>query len=349
MRIRLALAAVAVGATALPAASAATYPDLDVFTVDARGHVRSLTTNPALETSPSPSPDGTRIAFVSSQGNKPEVYVMPATGGTATRLTTSPFEDNAVAWNDAGRTSISWSPDGKRLAFDVQNATYPSTCEKNCVVWSVYIVGADGTGLHSIATEARSPAWSRDGRLLAYEDGVTPDGEATGVAVDRLNGTRVRIHAFNADSSVGPAWSPRRDELAFQAGGRVYTVRADGAGLRRLARGTTPAWSPDGGSIAFARGGALLRMSRTGTAVRRLASGWATVGYPAWSPGGRAIAFFARTRVGSGAPQIAVVPATAGRPQRLAPVPGYDAGPAWLGRTGSLVFAGCGTPPKCLA
>ena len=349
MRIRLALAAVAVSATALPAASAATYPDIDVFTVDARGHVRNLTTNPALETSPTPSPDGTRIAFVSSRGGKPEVYVMRATGGTAKQLTTSPFDDQVVAWNDAGKTSIAWSPDGKRLAFDVQNATYPPTCQKDCVVWSVYILNADGTGLHSIATEARSPAWSRDGRMLAYEDTVTPDGTAIRIAVDRLNGSRVLVAALNYDSSVGPSWSPRRDELVYQANHYLFTVRAEGTERHRLGRGETPAWSPDGASIAFARGGSLFRMSRTGTMVRRLASGWATVGYPAWSPGGRAIAFFARTRVGSGAPQIAVAPVTAGRPRRLAPAAGYDAGPAWLGRTGSLVFAGCGAPPKCLA
>ena len=82
---------------------------------------------------------------------------MSASGGAPVRLTTSPFEDQTVAWNDAGKTSIAWSPDGKRIAFDVQNATFPPTCQTNCVTWSVYIVNADGTGLHSIAIEARAP------------------------------------------------------------------------------------------------------------------------------------------------------------------------------------------------
>ena len=125
--------------------------------MNARGRVTNLTSNPALDTSPSPSPDGTRIAFVSSRDGQPDVYVMPAAGGRATRLTTSPFDDENVAWNDAGTTSIAWSPDSKRLAFDVQNATFPPTCQTNCVSWSVYLINADGTGLHSIATEARAP------------------------------------------------------------------------------------------------------------------------------------------------------------------------------------------------
>lgn len=350
MKAGLALALVAVCVTALQAGSAETYPNIDVFSVDARGRVTDLTMSPALDTSPSPSRDGSRIAFVSSRDGLPQIYVTGAASKTAARLTTSPFDDQIVAWNGAGKTSIAWSPDGRRIAFDVQNATFPPTCQKDCVVWSVYLINADGTGLHSIATEARSPAWSRDGRLLAYEDGVTPDGEATGIAIDRINGTRVRIPVFNGDSSVGPVWSPRRNELAFQASpGWVYTVRADGTGRHRITRGVNPAWSPDGASIAFARGGMLLRMSRTGAGIRRLASGWAAVGYPAWSPGGRAIAFFARTAVGSGAPQIAVAAVTGGRPRPLAPATGYDGGPAWLGRTGSLLFARCVAPPGCPA
>ena len=244
MKAAFALAIVTVCATAVAGASAETYPNFDVYRVDARGHLTDLTSNPALDTSPSPSPDGSRIAFVSSRSGSPEIYAMSASGGAPVRLTTSPFEDQTVAWNDAGKTSIAWSPDGKRIAFDVQNATFPPTCQTNCVTWSVYIVNADGTGLHSIATEARAPSWSRDGRVLAYEDLVTPYGESLGIKLDFINGTRIRIRAFNADSSFGPRWSPRRDELVFQANGSVYTVRRDGSGRHRLTRGLNPRSCP---------------------------------------------------------------------------------------------------------
>ncbi len=140
MKAALALAVVTACATAVAGASAETYPNVDVYRVDARGYLTDLTSNPALDTSPSPSPDGSRIAFVSSRSGSPEIYAMSASGGAPVRLTTSPFEDQTVAWNDAGKTSIAWSPDGKRIAFDVQNATFPPTCQTNCVTWSVYIV-----------------------------------------------------------------------------------------------------------------------------------------------------------------------------------------------------------------
>jgi TolB protein len=343
VKTRVACAVLAACAVALPAASADTYPNIEIYTVNARGRVANLTSNPALDTSPSPSPDGRRIAFVSSRDGQPDVYVMPAAGGPATRLTTSPFDDEVVAWNDAGATSIAWSPDSKRLAFDVQNATFPPTCQTNCVSWSVYLINADGTGLHSIATEARAPTWSHDGRKLAYEDLVTPYGEALGVAIDSINGSRIRFRAFNADSSAGPTWSPRRDELAFQANRTVYTARADGTGRHRLARGDYPAWSPDGASLAFARGAGVFRMSRIGAGVRRLAVVGVAAGAPTWSPGGLAVALSARSAAGA---QVVVVPAAGGRPQRLAAAPRLDSWPRWLGRTGLLLFARCTSCPR---
>jgi len=344
MKAALALALVTVCATAVAGASAETYANFDVYRVDARGHITDLTSNPALDTAPSPSPDGSRIAFVSSRSGSPEIYVMSASGGVPTRLTTSPFDDQQVAWNDAGRTSIAWSPDGKRIAFDVQNATFPPTCQTNCVTWSVYIVNADGTGLHSIATEARAPSWSRDGLLLAYEDLVTPYRDSLGIAIDFINGTRVRLRAYNADSSVGPSWSPRRDELAFQANGSVYTVGRDGSGRHRLARGLNPTWSPDGTALAFVRGGVVLRMTRTGTRIMRVAVAGKIAALPAWSPEGRAIAVL--TAPARGPLQLAVVPSGGGLLQRLTAAARFDSGPFWLGRTGSLVVAACRSCPS---
>jgi Tol biopolymer transport system component len=343
----VACAVLAAGAVALPAASADTYPDVDVYKVDARGHVIDLTANRALDTSPSPSPDGTRIAFVSSRDGQPDIYVMPAAGGAATRLTTSPFDDEIVAWNDAGKTAIAWSPDSKRIAFDVVNATVAPTCFTNCTIWSIYVANADGSARHPVVSPARSPAWSHDGRYLAYEDEITPYGESVGVAIDRLDGSApVRLPVFNASPDVGPVWSPRRNELAFQASARwVYTVQADGSARRRSARGLNPAWSPDGTALAFALGGTLYRSSRTGTRIRRIASGLSGVAFPVWSPGGRAIAFLASS--GGGPPQIAVVGARGGRVLRLASAAGYDGGLAWLGRTGSLVFSRCASASAC--
>ena len=43
-----------------------------------------LTINPAIDSSPSYSPDGSQIAFVSNRQGSPQIFVMPSTGGAGT-------------------------------------------------------------------------------------------------------------------------------------------------------------------------------------------------------------------------------------------------------------------------
>lgn len=94
-----------------------------------------------------------------------------------------------------------------------------------------------------------------------------------------------------------PAWSPDGKRLAFtrttdaRNSFQIYVMRADGTGLRRIARGrfdSSPAWSPDGRWIAY-RSNAVLRIVRPdGTGGRVVPTRRPTdVQYPAWAPGGR--------------------------------------------------------------
>ena len=62
---------------------------------------------PALETDPSFSPDGTKIAFTGQYEGNLDIYVVDAGGGDPKRLTWHPAEDNAVGW----------TPDGKNILF----------------------------------------------------------------------------------------------------------------------------------------------------------------------------------------------------------------------------------------
>ena len=59
-----------------------------------------------------------------------------------------------------------------------------------CVNWDVFVVGSGGSGLTRIALDARGPAWSPDGRRLAYESGIVrQDFVAGGVTITRLDGS----------------------------------------------------------------------------------------------------------------------------------------------------------------
>ena len=82
----------------------------DLWLIDTKsGITRQLTSDKAADTSPTFSPDGLRIAFLSKRGDDKEtqLYLIPVDGGEARRITQIP----------TGVSAIKWFPDGKRLAF----------------------------------------------------------------------------------------------------------------------------------------------------------------------------------------------------------------------------------------
>lgn len=89
---------------------------VDLYTRSVNGtDLRRLTKDKAVEASPCWSPDGSRICYVSDGGNagRPSLYVMPASGGSATRLQTVGSE----------AVSPSWSKDNK-IAYSAKLGNY---------------------------------------------------------------------------------------------------------------------------------------------------------------------------------------------------------------------------------
>jgi len=117
--------------------------------------------------------------------------------------------------------------------------------------------------------EAFAPSWSPDGRTIAYV--VDPDpaeGCSYGSCVYRFelwvmraDGTGAKKLALGIIGGHPPTWSPDGRTIAFahdtlEDGGELYTVRKDGAHMRRLTRtpwvdDTPAAWSPDGKRLLF--------------------------------------------------------------------------------------------------
>src|SRR6202789_2534393 len=90
------------------------YAD-DVWTVSRQGgEARRLTSVNAVTEGPFFSPDGTRIAYSTTDHELNDVYVVSAEGGVPRRLT----------WEPTGNRAVGWTPDGKDVLFASMHASY---------------------------------------------------------------------------------------------------------------------------------------------------------------------------------------------------------------------------------
>ena len=196
------------------------------------------------------------------------------------------------------------NPDGSGKRRLANSGTLPawSPDGRKIAFGGLRVVNADGSGLQRL-TRGILPAWSPDGQRIAFT-GLDEPGlyviNADGSGEQKLTGTGGRLF-----------WSPDGRKIAFTSrqppnsrNFDIYVMNADGSGRRQLARGSYgshPVWSPDGHQIAFVRGYDIWVMNADGSEQRRLTSGAARDLTPSWSPDGRTIAFDRRVgRGGSG-------------------------------------------------
>lgn len=279
--------------------------NFDIVAINLAGRQTYLTQDPGVDVSPAVARDG-RIVFVSTRGGLggADLYVTDSDGRNVRRLTNGAVDHSGVAsGEDLEFSQASWSPRGERIAFDGKYGIGDPNCPQHCVNWDVLVIGSDGTGLKRIALGARAPAWSPDGRRLAYESSIDSYFEARSVTITRLDGSgSVQVNAINGESNVGPVWSPSGRDVAFQARPTeasrswIYIVRADGRRKRRLAAGHNPTWSPDGRRLAFIDDYKLITIGRDGKAKRRLSRKGEFVVGAAWSPKGGRLAYVAGTK-----------------------------------------------------
>lgn len=195
---------------------------------------------------------------------------MRADGTHVRQLTAGKSDDDGPAW----------APDQNRIAFS-----------RDGELFTVAPAGGPVRSLtRGLGGDAANPAWSPDGKLIAY-DYRRPGFSSREIWVAGVDGSHARLVTRLPAVSTLPSWSPDGRRIAFQSnlhGGHfeIYTIGRDGHGLRRETMSAIdtidPAWSPNGKEIAFSRDGAIWTVDRA-RRVRKITSG-GNDSTPVWRP-----------------------------------------------------------------
>ena len=227
------------------------------------------------------------------------------------------------------------------------NATRIAYVTRAANRYTLRITDADGDGGQVALASPQpiiSPAWSPDGRSLAYVS--FESGKAVVMVQDVTNGERRAVASFRGSNSA-PAWSPDGRQLAVTLSrdglAQLYLIDLSGDGLRRLTNSsgidTEAAFAPDGQSIYFVsdRGGGpqVYRQPLAGGNAERITFNGAYNISPAVSPDGRMLAWVSR---GSGL-RVVVQPLDGSAPPLQVTDTNDDESPSFAPNSRLLIYA----------
>ena len=225
----------------------------DIWVADEDGrNVQRLTVNRARDVYPRFSPDGKWIAFSSDRNGNLDVFIIPSTGGTVKQLTSHSADDTVLNWTPDGRSILfssqrgegfmpqlytvsvdggmpvsagvdmgvqaSYSPDGRRIAYNQKAQTYWRKYYRGSYQSDVIIADVatkkftnvtDFNGLDSW------PMWARDGFIYFVSD---RDGNGlTNIWRASENGGKAeRITTFQTGDVRWPAISADGKTIVFE-------------------------------------------------------------------------------------------------------------------------------------
>ena len=237
----------------------------EIYLMDYDGHgQRPVTANGSLNITPSWSPDGRALTYISYREGAPALYLAFLYQGRGEKLV-GEFQSFTPAW----------SPDGRWIAF-TSNRDGQS---------EIYLAAVDGTELRRL-TDNRAidvaPTWSPNGRTIAFTSDRTGAPQIYTMDRDGLNLRRVSFEGSYNDS---PAWSPSRQHSEIAYASRIerrpFDIVVHDFETRQTRQLTTgrgsnesPSWAPNGLHIAFASnragGDQVFTMHRDGSNLKQL-------------------------------------------------------------------------------
>ena len=186
-----------------------------------------LTNQESLDFNPVWSPDGRYIAFCRILKGATGIYIIPALGGAERRVRNTLWDDqefDEVFW--FGR--LSWSPDGKLLAYsDRGSRSEPG---------SIFLLALDSLEVRRLTSPVRSrgdfnPEFSPDGQILAFAR--DSQGVQSIYTIPVSGGEEQRLTSDTAQKS-GLAWTSDGREIVFAKVGWLWKISIRGGEPERL-------------------------------------------------------------------------------------------------------------------
>ncbi len=244
--------------------------NLQIADVDGANPQVALTSREPI-ISPSWSPDGQRIAYVSFEAKKPVVYVHTLASG----------QRKAIANFTGSNSAPAWSPDGSRLAVALTRDGHSQ----------IYIVGADGSGARRLMSSGgidTEPNFSPDGQTIYFSS--DRGGGAQIYRVSANGGSAQRV-TFDGSYNVSPRISSDGRTMAYLTRGgsgfQIAIMNLANGQITKVSQGgqaESPSFAPGGRMVLYAENGSLYAVSSDGNVRQRLSVQASSVREPAWGP-----------------------------------------------------------------
>lgn len=208
------------------------------------------------------SPDGQYLAFSAAINSPPSIFVVDSDGSNLIQLT-----DAGV---DSGNNyAPAWSPDSRHIAF-ASNRGFANGTNGGYDDFNIFVMDINGSNLTQLTNDVsndQTPAWSPDGRHIAFASSpcTSPCNNGQGwvdfdIYVMDSDGSNITQLTRGPSHDFDPAWSPDGGRIAFMSSSTPYTclgeacdsfdiyvMDADGTNVMRLTNSgnnTCPAWEP---------------------------------------------------------------------------------------------------------
>ena len=186
-----------------------------------------LTKETSIDFNPVWSPDGRYIAFCRILKGASGIYVIPASGGAERRVRTTLWEDQEfyeIFWV-AGR--LSWSPDGKLLAYSDRASRDEGA--------SIFLLSLDSLEVRRLTSPMRpssdfNPEFSPDSQTLAF----VRVSQVSAVYTIPVSGGKEQVLISNNRSKRGLAWTPDGRDLVFANADGLWKISVREGAPQRL-------------------------------------------------------------------------------------------------------------------